>query len=99
MVVPLIGYMDRFSARPGERLAVKVSSQLEGSYQAELVRVRHADPNPVGPGMKLLPVAADWAGRYPSRAQRVPRAPSARRPAPWRWARPSPCWSASRRGC
>lgn len=73
MVVPLIGYMDRFSARPGERLAVKVSSQLEGPYQAELVRVRHADPNPAGPGMKLLPIAADWAGRYPSRAQRVPR--------------------------
>ena len=27
MVVPLIGYLDRFSARPGERIAVKVSSQ------------------------------------------------------------------------
>jgi len=73
MVVPLIGYMDRFSARPGERLAVKVSSQLDGPYQADLVRIRHADPNPAGPGMKLLPVAADWAGAYPSRAQPVPR--------------------------
>ena len=29
MVVPLIGYLDRFSARPGERIAVKVSSQLD----------------------------------------------------------------------
>ncbi len=33
MVVPLTGYMDRFSARPGERLAVKVSSQLAGPYR------------------------------------------------------------------
>ncbi|MBX9701079.1 MAG: hypothetical protein K2X74_16700, partial [Acetobacteraceae bacterium] len=71
--MPLIGYMDRFSARPGERLAVKVSSQLGGPYRADLVRVRHADPNPAGPGMKLLPIAAPWAGAYPSRAQRVPR--------------------------
>lgn len=73
MVVPLIGYMDRISARPGERLAVKVSSQLDGPYEADLVRVRHADPNPAGPGMKLLPVAADWAGGYPSRVQLVRR--------------------------
>ncbi len=73
MVVPLIGYMDRFSARPGERLAVKVSSHLSGPYSADLVRVRHADPNPAGPGMKLLPVPAAWAGPYPSRPQRVPR--------------------------
>jgi len=27
-VVPLIGYVDRFSARPGEWIAVKVSSRL-----------------------------------------------------------------------
>jgi N,N-dimethylformamidase len=73
MVVPLIGYTDRFSARPGERLAVKVSSQLPGPYQADLVRVRHADPNPAGPGMTLLPVASGWAGAYPSRSQRIPR--------------------------
>ena len=53
-MVPLIGYLDRFSARPGERLAVKVSSALGAPYAADLVRIRHADPNPDGPGMKLL---------------------------------------------
>ncbi|WP_240048230.1 N,N-dimethylformamidase beta subunit family domain-containing protein [Crenalkalicoccus roseus] len=73
MVVPLIGYLDRFSARPGERLAVKVSSALGEPYEADLVRIRHADPNPAGPGMKLIPVPAPWAGRYPSRAQPVHR--------------------------
>ena len=73
MVVPLIGYLDRFSARPGERLAVKVSSQLTEDYEADLVRIRHADPNPAGPGMKLIPLPAAWAGRYPSRVQPVRR--------------------------
>lgn len=72
MVVPLIGYLDRFSARPGERLEVKVSSQLATPYRAELVRVRHADPNPAGPGMKLIPMPADWAGEYPSVSKPVP---------------------------
>lgn len=72
-MVPLIGYLDRFSARPGERLEVKVSSALAGPYDADLVRIRHADPNPAGPGMKLLPVQAGFAGRYPSRVQPVHR--------------------------
>jgi N,N-dimethylformamidase len=48
-VVPLIGYVDRFSARPGERIAIKVSSQLDRPYRADLVRIIHADPNPAGP--------------------------------------------------
>ena len=32
MVVPLIGDVDRFSGRPGERIAIKVSSQLDAPY-------------------------------------------------------------------
>ena len=47
-MVPLIGYVDRFSARPGERIAIKVSSQLDQPYQADLIRIIHADPNPAG---------------------------------------------------
>ena len=70
-MVPLIGYVDRFSARPGERIAVKVSSQLDRPYRADLVRIIHADPNPVGPGVKLHDVPAAFAGVYPSRFQPV----------------------------
>jgi hypothetical protein len=36
----LIGYVDRFSARLGERIAVKVSSRLTEPYQADLVADR-----------------------------------------------------------
>ncbi|MFC7540673.1 hypothetical protein ACFQU2_16025 [Siccirubricoccus deserti] len=50
-----------------------MSSQLAQPYAADLVRVRHADPNPDGPGMKLIPVPAPWAGDYPSVAKPVPR--------------------------
>jgi len=40
-VVPLVGYVDRFSARPGETVAVKVSSELGNPYRADLVPIIH----------------------------------------------------------
>ena len=61
-MVPLIGYVDWFSARPGERIAVKVSSRLTEPYQADLVRIVHGDANPAGPGLKFEEVAAAFAG-------------------------------------
>ena len=45
-MVPLIGYVDRFSARPGETVAVKVSSELGDPYRADFVRIIHGDANP-----------------------------------------------------
>ena len=47
--VPLIGYVERFSTRPGERVAVGVSSPLDRLYLAGLVRSTHADANPAVP--------------------------------------------------
>jgi N,N-dimethylformamidase len=67
--VPLIGYVDRFSARPRERIAVKVSSRLAEPYRADLVRIIHGDANPAGPGIKFQEVKATFAGTYPSRFQ------------------------------
>lgn len=58
MTAPLVGYLDRWSARPGETVAVKVSSALAGPFEAALVRIRCADPNPAGPGMRIDEVAA-----------------------------------------
>lgn len=69
MPVPFIGYADRFSARPGGRIAVKVSSTLGGTYAADLVRVRHGDPNPDGPGIRLIELPSNFAGTYPGRFQ------------------------------
>ena len=47
--VPLIGYVERFSTRPGERVAVGVSSPLDRLYLADLVRSIHADANSAVP--------------------------------------------------
>lgn len=69
MTAPLIAYADRFSARPGERIEVKVSSQLDTPYRANLMRIVHADPNPAGPGIKMHEIAAPFAGEYASRFQ------------------------------
>jgi len=68
--LPLIAYTDRWSARPGDRIEVKVSCD-RASYHADLVHIRSADPNPAGPGMLFNDVAAAFEGRYPGRSQQV----------------------------
>jgi N,N-dimethylformamidase len=70
-MVPLIGYTDNFSARAGGSLAVKVSSFADAPYQADLVRMRSGDPNPVGPGIRVEDVPSAFAGSYPSRVQPI----------------------------
>ena len=66
---PLLGYTDRFSARPGESVQVKVSSYLEGEFQAHLVRIICADPNPEGTGIVERGVDGGFVGSFPARAQ------------------------------
>ncbi len=70
-MLALTGYVDRFSAPPGGRVAFKVSSAFEEDYTVDVVRIVHGDPNPAGPGVKLRPVDAHIAGAYPSRFQPV----------------------------
>jgi N,N-dimethylformamidase len=67
----LTGYVDRFSAWTGERIAVKVSTRLAEPYRADLVQIIHGDTNPAGPGVKSEEVEATAAGTYPSRFQRA----------------------------
>ncbi|MGI4800530.1 MAG: hypothetical protein ACRYG8_42185, partial [Janthinobacterium lividum] len=67
----MIGYLERISGRPGDRIGVKVSSQVHEPYAADFVRIIHADPNPAGPGMKLEPIQCAFQGDYPSRVQAV----------------------------
>jgi len=68
-MIPLIGYADRLSARPGETIGFKVSSTSTAPYDARLVRIICGDPNPDGPGIKEQEVSAAFAGSYPSRPQ------------------------------
>lgn len=70
-MIPLIGYTDKLSGRPGDTFAVKVSSTSDSPYSAELVHVISGDPNPDGPGMNLIPVPSDIDGTYLSREQKT----------------------------
>ncbi len=70
-MLPLTGYTDRLSGRPGERIAVKVSAQGAGPVTADLVRIRCADPNPAGPSLRIEPVAA--LATFPAVPQPVAR--------------------------
>ncbi|MDC0216321.1 hypothetical protein OAJ75_04440 [Candidatus Pelagibacter sp.] len=49
--IPLLGYSDKISVRPGETISFKISSTLKKSFNANLKRSISADPNPKGIGI------------------------------------------------
>ncbi|MEO3471404.1 N,N-dimethylformamidase beta subunit family domain-containing protein [Roseomonas sp. CAU 1739] len=51
--LPITGYLDRFSHRPGERFDARISVRDGGQARARLVRVISGDPNPAGPGLRF----------------------------------------------
>jgi N,N-dimethylformamidase len=55
-MIPLAGYADRLSARPGETIRFHVSNATGAVVSARMVRVLSADANPAGPGIKTEPV-------------------------------------------
>jgi N,N-dimethylformamidase len=57
-MMPLAGYADRLSVRPGETIKFHVSNATGADVTAKLVRVICADPNPAGPGVQLADIHA-----------------------------------------
>ena len=49
--VPIVGYSDKLSGRPGDRISFMVSSEHKGDFTAQLFRSVNADPNPKGQGI------------------------------------------------
>jgi N,N-dimethylformamidase len=66
----LTGYTDRLSVRPGERIGFHVHA-ANGQFDAQIVRLRHGDENPKGPGFKetIVPSAID--GRHGGGARTI----------------------------
>jgi len=58
--LPVTGYFDRLSCRPGGSLAAKISLRDGGPCRVTLERLICADPNPDGPGQQV----EDLADRY-----------------------------------
>jgi N,N-dimethylformamidase len=77
-MIPLTGYASRLSARPGDTIDFKISSTADVPYEAQLIRIVSADPNPDGPGIVHRDVSASLNGRYPSRRQDFQRGSFAR---------------------
>lgn len=67
----LLSYADRLSVAPGEQIEFKVSCLQQGSFAADIVRLRHGDRNPEGPGFRETVVRSKVSGRYPAREQDV----------------------------
>jgi N,N-dimethylformamidase len=59
----IVGYSDRMSVRQGERISFHVST-TRSSYTARLVRLRHGDTNPRGPGFRQELLTSEADGRY-----------------------------------
>ncbi len=70
MSVRLVGYTDRLSVAPGESIACMISS-AHPTYRADLVRLVHGDPNPLGPGFIEEVVASPVSGAYSGRTQSI----------------------------
>jgi hypothetical protein len=64
---PLMGYTDPFSVANGQTIAFKISSELPGTYHAEIARLRCADPS--GVGLQQTTVATPVNRDYPARFQ------------------------------
>ena len=60
----LTGYSDRWSVRPGNTIGFHIHSTA-AQYEAQVVRLRHGDENPRGPGFKEIVVPSPADGRYP----------------------------------
>src|SRR6267154_5157282 len=70
-VLPITGYLDRFSARPGEDVVAHISLSSAGPYRARLVRVICGDPNPDGPGMQFEDLSARFDRTLQGRHQPI----------------------------
>ena len=70
-MIPLIGYVNQLSGRPGDTLQFKVSSTSKKPFKARLIRIRCADPNPEGPGIREDEINTPFEGEYSSQYQKV----------------------------
>lgn len=63
-MLPITGYVDRWSVCPGEVVRFMISVQGGGRYTARIARVLCGDPNPKGPGYREIPIRWDEEGTH-----------------------------------
>ncbi len=77
-MLPLTGYADRLSVRPGETIRFHLTNATGAKVEAKLVRVICADANPAGPGILVEPVASAPVACGAAGEERSPRGSHAR---------------------
>ncbi len=70
-MLPVTGYVDRWSVRPGETIRFMISSREGRDYTTRLARIFCGDPNPAGPGYRETPISCPLDGRHGGREQPV----------------------------
>lgn len=70
---PLVGYCDRWSAKPGQSVKFMVSSSDPAPFDVRFVRHLCADPNPAGPGYREIAMASPVDGSHFAPAQAARR--------------------------
>ena len=74
----ILGYADRLSVAPGERLELKLSCMDVERYRLDFVRIVCGDPDPRGPGLDLVPVPSPVDGEHRGRFQPIDAGSSVR---------------------
>ena len=69
--LPITGYLDRFSHRPGATFTAHVGLRTPGHAGARLVKVISGDPNPAGPGLRLDDLSAVFSTSFTGTTQPV----------------------------
>ena len=65
----ILGYADRLSVAPGDRLELKLSCAGVERYRLDFVRIVCGDPDPRGPGLDLVPAPSPADGEHRGRFQ------------------------------
>ena len=68
----LMGYCDRWSARPGDTVRFMVSCKGAARYDARIVRLKQPSAGPRATPFAPEPIAAACDGSYPARWQPIP---------------------------
>ena len=72
-MLPITGYADRWSAKPGETIRFMVSSQGGAGYTARVARIHCGDPNPAGPGYREVAMPSPIDGAHAGQEQPIHR--------------------------
>jgi len=80
-VHPLLGYVDRWSVKPGGTVALRVGSAGNAPFETRIARVLCGDPNPKGPGYREIAMPHPTDGAHPGKQQETHLGSWARIPA------------------